>query len=880
MLGLAGVTLVVPIVGLVIAVKAHRLARSLKQDLFEVQHRCSLAEERLAKQSQRLKELRHSTAPSPSVQPPAPTPPVQEAAQDAPASVAAGAPSEAPAPVAPPEPPVIEAPPVTPPPETPPPETSPPAYTEPLGPAVNAPPSGFDWEGLIGVRLFAWLGGGALFLGAALFLHYSIQQNLISPPVRVALGLIAGASLLLAGDRLRIKTNLAGQAMAGAGIGTLYAALYAARTLYHLVPVFVAFAGMILVTLTAGVLAAKRAAFVIAVLGLIGGMATPFMLSTGEDHPWSLFAYVALLDVGVVLVVKHRNWPVLALLGLVSSMLVFVGWATHYLYPGRAPFALGAIALVSGVFASVLWTRRDAPRTSGVTSALGQLAIASPLLVSLAFTRMPVLHVTPWFLVSYLIVVSIGAWITARRVAALHLAPAVAALSVLILLSRVGGDLFPARSLSTLASFTCLPAAHFIMWWLRRRELDGPSLRWSLLIALAGPLLLGPAVLGVQAPLPPLWPLAVYTAVHVAGLLWVSTVERESKLLPLAMSLSLVVLISASIEYDTRWFGRIAPYIGASALLFWALPVAAARYRVGRVGWVTAGLSLPLHFVLLYVNARNHWDAGPLGFLAVFGGILTLLLLILARKSEVQERANVIVLSALLGAICLAFLTAALPILLDKQWLTVALGLEVAALGWLRQKIEHSGLAQAAAIIACAVLVRLLLNPALWEYQARTSIPILNFYLYTFGSVASSLLLASRWLRDDEWAQRHFLSPLLSWSSIVLLFVLLNVEVADAYSKGSTVVFRMSGGGLAEDMTYSLVWGLFALVLLGLGILRRLRPLRIGALLVLVGTIAKVFLHDLWQLGALYRVGSIVGLAVALLAVSFLIQRYILREES
>jgi uncharacterized membrane protein len=44
-------------------------------------------------------------------------------------------------------------------------------------------------------------------------------------------------------------------------------------------------------------------------------------------------------------------------------------------------------------------------------------------------------------------------------------------------------------------------------------------------------------------------------------------------------------------------------------------------------------------------------------------------------------------------------------------------------------------------------------------------------------------------------------------------------------------------------------------------------------------TIGKVFLHDLWHLGALYRVGSMVGLAMALLLVSFLTQRFILRGD-
>lgn len=48
----------------------------------------------------------------------------------------------------------------------------------------------FDWESFTGVKLFAWLGGFALFLGAAFFVKYSIEHSLISPVLRVILGLI------------------------------------------------------------------------------------------------------------------------------------------------------------------------------------------------------------------------------------------------------------------------------------------------------------------------------------------------------------------------------------------------------------------------------------------------------------------------------------------------------------------------------------------------------------------------------------------------------------------------------------------------------------------------------------------------------------------
>ena len=43
----------------------------------------------------------------------------------------------------------------------------------------------------------------------------------------------------------------------------------------------------------------------------------------------------------------------------------------------------------------------------------------------------------------------------------------------------------------------------------------------------------------------------------------------------------------------------------------------------------------------------------------------------------------------------------------------------------------------------------------------------------------------------------------------------------------------------------------------------------------LVFTVAKLFLHDLWRLGGIYRIGSLIGLAVVLIVVSFIYQRFL-----
>ena len=52
--------------------------------------------------------------------------------------------------------------------------------------------------------------------------------------------------------------------------------------------------------------------------------------------------------------------------------------------------------------------------------------------------------------------------------------------------------------------------------------------------------------------------------------------------------------------------------------------------------------------------------------------------------------------------------------------------------------------------------------------------------------------------------------------------------------------------------------------------------MRWASLILLVITALKIFLKDLWFLGQLYRVASFVGLALVLIMVSFLYQRFLM----
>ena len=76
-----------------------------------------------------------------------------------------------------------------------------------------------------------------------------------------------------------------------------------------------------------------------------------------------------------------------------------------------------------------------------------------------------------------------------------------------------------------------------------------------------------------------------------------------------------------------------------------------------------------------------------------------------------------------------------------------------------------------------------------------------------------------------------------------------------------------------------MAWAVYALILLTIGVKSKSSSLRWLSLGLLVVTLGKVFLHDLGELEDLYRVGSLVGLALSLIIVSLIYQRFVFRTD-
>src|SRR5262249_541641 len=158
-------------------------------------------------------------------------------------------------------------------------------------------------------KLFAWLGGLALFLGIAFFVKYSFEHNLITPQMRIAIGAACGLGLIVGGLRLpRPKFTVTAQTLCATGIVTLYAVTFTAYLLYHFPQPPATFPLMTGITGAAFLLAIRLDAQVVAILGLLGGFLTPLLLSTGQDNPPGLFTYLAVLDAGLIAVALRQRW--------------------------------------------------------------------------------------------------------------------------------------------------------------------------------------------------------------------------------------------------------------------------------------------------------------------------------------------------------------------------------------------------------------------------------------------------------------------------------------------------------------------------------------------------------------------------------------------
>ncbi|MBC8873244.1 MAG: DUF2339 domain-containing protein [Planctomycetes bacterium] len=216
-------------------------------------------------------------------------------------------------------------------------------------PAPDAP--GINWELLIGRKALGWVAVVLVLFGSAFFLRYAYENQWVGPLGRVGVGLLVGAGLTLAGWRYyRRGWQIFSQMLSAAGIVVLFLAVYSAFGFYRLVPQQVAAGFLLVVIVEAALLAVLYNAPSLAWTSLLGGLLIPLLMQSETDQYQALFIYLAMLDLGIVVLAGWRHWWGLGTAALLGTHGQFWLWHLQHYHPEKLAWAIGFQLVIYGLF--------------------------------------------------------------------------------------------------------------------------------------------------------------------------------------------------------------------------------------------------------------------------------------------------------------------------------------------------------------------------------------------------------------------------------------------------------------------------------------------------------------------------------------------------
>lgn len=815
------------------------------------------------------------------------------AAEPRPAPFVAVAPPPPPEPVVPAEP--IAPPaawvatpelPATPPPAAPTPTTAPAAPPAPA--AAPRPATGRGWEELLGGRVLVWLGAAAMALGVVFLVRQFAGHLWLKPEFRLALGTLLGVGLLSAGEWLRKKSQRVASGASAAGIGALFAVAYAATSLYRMVSPPVGFGFLALVAFAA-VLLSLRQGLLVAVLGLVGGMATPALVASESPRPALLFGYLLLLQAAIFAVSRRSAWWPLALVNGLAGLVWVLIWVTGPYTAGDSLW-LGLFLLAST--ATALLTARGRLASSDETTTAGEAGawdwlISGGLVASLLTLTAVVVKAgfgaLEWGFVFILAAagLALAALAPRFRPLAFFSAAFVGALLAVWGSQGVGEELglYFGVLLAALALFAAVPYVLHL-----RRPADSAFAVLSAATLVAIPLLAQVATakidLGVSRGLVVLVLAAAALAAALPLARRRSAGGSAAPLGAFAAAVTSLVSLAVPLELENQWWS-----VG------WALEVPALAWLATRLNLPILGrLSLAVAAAVvarLTVNPYG-WNY-PIGSGALVNWLLYgygLSVVALGGAAGIARargsRRQGFVLEAGAVALGVAWIFRGIHQFFHRgqggsvwffEWAGIAalltlLGFVLVLRGRERGRLETEGLGFAT--FGVGLLATLAAGANLFAHSVGEW-PVVNGLLLTFA-VPAALLGLLAWRDSGTSTARRLLRTLCGTGALGLTFLWLTLEVR-RFFRGSLLVDGAASN--AEGFAYSAAWVVLGTALLVFGLRRDHFMLRLGGLVVLALAVGKVFLFDVAGLGDLYRVLSFLGLGASLLGLGYLYQRFV-----
>ena len=222
----------------------------------------------------------------------------------------------------------------------------PPVYSNP---EINNQKKASNLEKFIGENLINKIGIVITIIGVAIGAKYSIDHQLISPLMRILLGYLMGIGLLATGLKLKEKYENYSAVLVSGAMSIMYFITYFAYSFYELIPQVPSFLLMVIFTVATVYAALKYNKQVIAHIGLVGAYAVPFLLSKDSGNAAILFSYMAIINIGILLISFRKDWKPLYYVSFLLSWIIYLTWMNSS-YKNDEHFGLGLL------FATIFFT--------------------------------------------------------------------------------------------------------------------------------------------------------------------------------------------------------------------------------------------------------------------------------------------------------------------------------------------------------------------------------------------------------------------------------------------------------------------------------------------------------------------------------------------
>ena len=183
-----------------------------------------------------------------------------------------------------------------------------------------------DLERFIGENLINKIGIAVTVIGVGIGAKYAIDHRLISPLARIIMGYLVGFGLLFFAIWLKKQYENFSAVLLSGSMAIMYFITFAAYSFYGFYPQMVAFILMVVFTAFTVMAALRYNREIIAVIGMVGAFAVPFLLSEGSHNVIVFFSYITIINSGILFIAFKKYWKPLYISAFLFTWLIFFTW--------------------------------------------------------------------------------------------------------------------------------------------------------------------------------------------------------------------------------------------------------------------------------------------------------------------------------------------------------------------------------------------------------------------------------------------------------------------------------------------------------------------------------------------------------------------------